>query len=294
MTRRSILLVVLWMSGALVSFSATAVAVRALARSFSVFEMLSLRNAAGVAILLAFALAKPALRASLRPHRIGLHAVRNLVHFGGTYAWTLGVTLLPLATVFALEFTTPVWVAGLAVLMLGERLTASRLVAIVLGFAGVIVILRPGLEALQPAALVVLGSALGFALTAIATKTLTRTVPTFAILFWMNVMQLPLNLAGSDPAFWTRIDAAQALPIAGIAVCGLFSHFCLTNAYRHGDATMVVPLDFLRIPLIAIVGWQLYGESLDPFVFLGSVFIIVGILWNLRAEARAPLVKPAP
>jgi drug/metabolite transporter (DMT)-like permease len=293
-TRRSILLVVLWMSGALVSFSATAVAVRALARTFSVFEMLALRNAAGALILLGFALAMPELRAALRPRRMGLHAVRNVVHFGGTYAWTLGVTLLPLATVFALEFTTPVWVAGLAVLLLGERLTASRLVAIVLGFAGVIVILRPGLESLQPASLVVLGAALGFALTAIATKTLTRTVSTFAILFWMNVMQLPLNLAGSDPTFWSRIGSAQALPIAGIAICGLFSHFCLTNAYRYGDATMVVPLDFLRIPLIALVGWQLYGESLDPFVFLGSVLIIAGILWNLRSEARAPAEKPAP
>ncbi len=294
MTHRTILLVVMWMSGALVSFSATAIAVRALARSFSVFEILSLRNAAGIGILLTFALFNPGLRSSLRPQRMALHAVRNVVHFGGTYAWTLGVTLLPLATVFALEFTTPVWVAGLAVLMLGERLTVSRLVAIVLGFLGVIVILRPGLETLQPAALVVLGSALGFALTAIATKKLTRTIPTFAILFWMNVMQLPLNLVGSDPAFWARIDTTHALPLAGIAVCGLFSHFCLTNAYRHGDATMVVPLDFLRIPLIAIVGWQLYGESLDPFVFLGSVFIIAGILWNLRAEARTPLVKPAP
>jgi drug/metabolite transporter (DMT)-like permease len=292
-TRRSILLVVMWMSGALVSFSATAVAVRALARTFSVFEMLALRNAAGVLILLGFALANPALRATLRPRRMGLHGVRNVVHFGGTYAWTLGVTLLPLATVFALEFTTPVWVAGLAVLLLGERLTASRLVAIVLGFAGVIVILRPGLESLRPASLVVLGAALGFALTAIATKTLTRTVPTFAILFWMNVMQLPLNLAGSDPAFWSRIGSAQALPIATISICGLFSHFCLTNAYRHGDATMVVPLDFLRIPLIALVGWQLYGESLDPFVFLGSVLIIAGILWNLRSEARGPVAQPA-
>ncbi|HEX2554037.1 MAG TPA: DMT family transporter [Microvirga sp.] len=293
MTRRSILLVVMWMSGALVSFSATAVAVRALARTFTVFEMLALRNTAGLAILVAFALARPELRAALRPRRMGLHAVRNLVHFGGTYAWTLGVTLLPLATVFALEFTTPVWVAGLAVLLLGERLTMPRLVAIALGFAGVIVILRPGLEALQPAALVVLGSALGFALTAIGTKTLTRTVSTFAILFWMNAMQLPLNLAGSDPAFWTRIAPAQALPLAGISICGLLSHFCLTNAYRHGDATMVVPLDFLRIPLIAVVGWQLYGEILDPFVFLGSVLIIAGILWNLRAEARGPAAKPA-
>ncbi len=286
MTRRNILTVLFWMTGALVWFSATAVAVRALSPTFSVFEILAMRNAAGVVILLAAAGVNPSLRAALVPHRMGLHAIRNGIHFGATYAWTLAVTLLPLATAFALEFTTPVWVAGLAVLMLGERLTLPRIVAIVLGFVGVIVILRPGLETLRPAAIIMLGAALGFALTAIATKRLTAVVSTFAILFWMNAIQLPLNLIGTGSAFWTKIGAAHALPLATICISGLLSHLCLTNAYRHGDATMVVPLDFLRIPLIAVVGWQLYGESLDPFVFVGSALIIVGILWNLRAEAR--------
>ncbi len=286
MTRRNILTVLFWMTGAFVWFSATAVAVRALSPTFSVFEILAMRNAAGVVILLAAAGVNPSLRAALVPHRMGLHAIRNGIHFGATYAWTLAVTLLPLATAFALEFTTPVWVAGLAVLMLGERLTLPRIVAIVLGFVGVIVILRPGLETLRPAAIIMLGAALGFALTAIATKRLTAVVSTFAILFWMNAIQLPLNLIGTGSAFWTKIGAAHALPLATICISGLLSHLCLTNAYRHGDATMVVPLDFLRIPLIAVVGWQLYGESLDPFVFVGSALIIVGILWNLRAEAR--------
>ena len=286
MTRRNILTVLFWMTGALVWFSATAVAVRALSPTFSVFEILAMRNAAGVVILLAAAGLNPSLRAALVPHRMGLHAIRNGIHFGATYAWTLAVTLLPLATAFALEFTTPVWVAGLAVLMLGERITLPRIVAIVLGFVGVVVILRPGLETLRPAAIIMLGAALGFALTAIATKRLTAVVSTFAILFWMNAIQLPLNLIGTGSAFWTKIGAAHALPLATICISGLLSHLCLTNAYRHGDATMVVPLDFLRIPLIAVVGWQLYGESLDPFVFVGSALIIVGILWNLRAEAR--------
>jgi drug/metabolite transporter (DMT)-like permease len=285
-THRSILAVVLWMSGALFAFSATAVAVRALAPTFSVFEILALRNASGVVILLVVALAYPSLRNRLRPRRVGLHLARNGVHFAGTYAWTLGVTLLPLATVFALEFTTPAWVALLAVALLSERLDAARLVAIGLGFVGVLVILRPGLGTLQPASFIVLGAALGFALTAIATKALVVTESTFAILFFMNLMQLPLNLIGADAAFWLKIGPAHALPLAGICVCGLLSHLCLTNAYRHGDATMVVPLDFLRIPLIAVVGWYLYGERLDPFVLLGSLIIIGGILWNLRSEAR--------
>jgi len=99
-----------------------------------------------------------------------------------------------------------------------------------------------------------------------------------------------LNLAGVRGAFWLKVDAVHVLPLAGICICGLLSHFCLTNAYRHGDAIMVVPLDFLRIPLIALVGWRLYGEALDPFVLVGSLIIIGGILWNLRSEAK---VRPA-
>ena len=273
------------MIGTLVSFSATAVGVRALSKTLAVSEILALRNAAGIAILMALAVPQPALRANLQPRRFPLHVVRNVVHFGATYAWALGITLLPLATVFALEFTLPIWVAILAVLFLRERLTVGRIASIVLGFIGVLVVLRPGIESLQIGAFVVLAAALGFAVTTIATKKLTATETTFSILLWMNLIQLPLNFAGSGPAFWTKLDLSHALPLAGVCIGGLSSHWCLTNAYRHGDAVMVVPLDFLRLPLIALVGWYLYNEALDPFVFLGSALIIAGILWNLRAEA---------
>ena len=275
------------MGGALLAFSATAVAVRALAPTFSVFEMLAIRNAGGLAILVGIAVARPQVRPGLHPRRILIHLARNGVHLAGTYGWTLGVTLLPLATVFAFEFTAPIWVAVLAVLFLGEALTVGRLVAVVLGFVGVLVILRPGVASLQPASLVVLGAAFCFAVTAVLTKKLTATESTYAILLWMNAMQLVANLIGSDPGFWSKIDGPQALPLATICIGGLLSHFCLTNAYRMGDATVVVPLDFLRIPLIAVIGWQLYGEPLDPFVFVGSASIITGILVNLRAEGTA-------
>jgi len=277
--------VVLWMSGVLLSFTIMAVSIRALARAFNVFEILAIRNAAGLTILLALACARPALRASLLPRRMGMHALRNSVHFAAQYAWALSITLLPLATVFALEFTNPAWLALLAAWLLRERLTPSRAGAVVLGFLGVAVILRPGFESFQPAALIILGAAFGFAVSSIVTKKLIVTETTFAILFWMNAMQLPMNLAGSSPFFVTRIDLAQALPVLGVAIAGLTSHFCLTNAFRHGDASIVVPLDFLRIPLIALIGWSVYGEPLDGFVFAGAAIIITGIVWNLRAEA---------
>ncbi|MFL4992024.1 MAG: DMT family transporter [Microvirga sp.] len=287
MPHRSILAVVLWMSGALFSFSATAIAVRALASTFSIFEMLAVRNAAGVLILLVLALLKPELRSGLKPRRFPLHLARNVMHFAGTDGWAFGLTLLPLATVFAIEFTTPAWVALLAIPLLKERMTRGRLVAIVLGFIGILVILRPGLETLQPASFLMLGVAFSFALVAIMTKRLTMTESTFSILFFMNLLQLPMNLAGVSRAFWLEVQSSHALALVGISVGGLLSHYCLTNAYRRGDATMVVPLDFMRIPLIAFVGWQFYGEPLDPYVFLGSGIIIMGLLYSLHREAKS-------
>ena len=287
MPHRSILAVVLWMSGALFSFSATAIAVRALASTFSVFEMLAVRNAAGVLILLVLALLKPELRSGLKPRRFSLHLARNVLHFLGTDGWAFGLTLLPLATVFAIEFTTPAWVALLAIPLLKEQMTRGRLVAIVLGFIGILVILRPGLETLQPASFLMLGVAFSFALVAIMTKRLTMTESTFSILFFMNLLQLPMNLAGVSRAFWLEVQSSHALALVGISVGGLLSHYCLTNAYRRGDATMVVPLDFMRIPLIAFVGWQFYGEPLDPYVFLGSGIIIMGLLYSLHREAKS-------
>jgi drug/metabolite transporter (DMT)-like permease len=249
--------------------------------------MLAVRNAAGVLILLVLALLKPELRSGLKPRRFSLHLARNVLHFLGTDGWAFGLTLLPLATVFAIEFTTPAWVALLAIPLLKERMTRGRLVAIVLGFIGILVILRPGLETLQPASFLMLGVAFSFALVAIMTKRLTMTESTFSILFFMNLLQLPMNLAGVSRAFWLDVQPSHVLALVGISVGGLLSHYCLTNAYRRGDATMVVPLDFMRIPLIAFVGWQFYGEPLDPYVFLGSGIIIMGLLYSLHREAKS-------
>jgi drug/metabolite transporter (DMT)-like permease len=280
--------VVLWMTGTLLSFSAMAVSIRELSRTLGIFEILALRSGLGLVILGALVLVRPELRHAVRTRHIWLHLMRNGVHFAAQFAWATSLTLLPLATVFALEFTMPAWTALLATLFLHERLTQSRIGAIVLGFLGVLVIIRPGVQTFQPAALLTLAAAFGYAITLTTTKRLTATDSTFAIVFWMNLMQLPMNLAGSDPLFVLRLGVDQMLPIIGLGIAGLASHYCLSNAFRAGEATVVVPLDFLRIPLIALVGWWLYGEPLDVFVFAGAGLIISGVLWNLGAETVRP------
>ena len=276
----------LWMSGTLAAFIVAAISVRALADSMNAFEMMTVRSAGGLVILFAMAVLRPDLRKSVRLRRMHLQGLRNVVHFGSQICWTLAITLLPFATVFALEFTIPAFVTALAVLFLGERLSASRAGALAVCFVGVVVILRPGFTAFQPAMLLMILGSLLFAIAAVMTKKLIVTEATFSIMVWMNLMQLPLNLAGSDPSFVFRLDVSMALPLLGIAVAGLAVHYCLTNAFRCGDASIVIPMDFLRVPLIAVIGWMFYGEHLDAFVFAGAGLIVAGVVWNVRAEAQ--------
>ena len=277
---------VLWMVGALLSFSTLAVSIRGLSHvGFSIFEILLVRAAGILTICSILMIARPALRAHTRPQRMGLNLLRNTIHFVSQYAWATSLTLLPLAMVFALEFTMPIWTAVFAVWLLRERLTPSRAGVIVLGLIGVLVILRPGIAGFHPAALLVLGAAVGYAITMITTKELTNTSSTFSIIFWMGAIQFPLALAGSHLAPFTHLTAWDILPVLGVAVAGTSAHYCLSNAFRAGDATLVVPLDFMRIPLIAVVGWALYGERLDVFVLLGAAIIVTGVMWNLRAES---------
>ena len=286
--------VVLWMSGALLSFSTMAVSIRSLSTNLSIFEMLAIRSGFGIITLCVLVLLLPNLRASVKARRLGSHFIRNGTHYAGQYLWALSLTLLPLATVFSLEFTMPAWTVLLATFTLGERLTASRIGVVVLGLIGVVIILRPGVGSFQVEALFVLAAAFLYALSMIATKRLTNTETPFSIVFWMNAMQLPMSLVGCAPDFLLRLSAGDALPVLGIGISGLTSHYCLSNAFRSGDASVVIPLDFMRIPLIALIGYWLFGEVVDIFVFAGAMVIISGVLWNLRAETRRiPSVAPA-
>jgi drug/metabolite transporter (DMT)-like permease len=292
-------LVVAWMAGALISFSALAVSVRELSGRLTVFEILALRALGGIVVLGIYAMIARQRIGPPRPLRI--HLLRNVFHFGGQAGWAFGLTLLPLATVFALEFTTPAWTMVLAVLFLGETLTRGRIAAVVLGFVGVLVILRPGAGSFQPAALLVLMAAVMFAVQLTTTKFLTGTNSVLTILFWMNVMHLPMYLAANaltahapvDAQVWDAIWFAPKftlvmLPwLVVLCVAGLLAHVCVTNAFRHGDAMTVVPVDFLRIPVIAMVGVVMYHEQFDVLVLVGAAISAAGIVWSLSEKRHS-------
>ena len=272
----------LWMCGALLSFSLMAIAARELLRSMGSFEILFLRSLVSFVLMLAvlphFGLG------ALRTQLFGLHVLRNVLHFGGQYAWVYAIAMLPLATVFAIEFTMPVWTALLAMLILGERLNRGRVVMLALGVVGVLIILRPGFAVVQPAALAMLAGAFAYASVNISTKRLVKNDSAFAILFYMSAIQLPLGLFPALPQ-WVAPGAADLPWILAIGAAGLVAHYCITRALHIADAMLVVPIDFLRLPLIAVVGMLMYGEPLEAQILLGAAVIFAGTYYSIRRES---------
>ncbi len=277
---------VLWMSGAVLSFCAMAIAARALLGHMGVFEILFFRT--GVALVIVLAVVLPSGMAKLRTRHIGIHLWRNLFHLGGQASWVFALGALPLAMVFAIEFTLPIFTVVLASIMLHERLNRGRVVMLVLGFAGVLVILRPGLAIVQPAALVMLFGSFCFAVQMIGTKRLSGVDSPLTVLYWMSVIQTPLCLAAALPG-WTAPSAADLPWILAIG-CGSFTaHYCLTTAMRHADAMVVAPVDFFRLPLIAVIGALFYAEPFDPAVIMGAAMIFAGVWFSLARERRAKI-----
>jgi drug/metabolite transporter (DMT)-like permease len=271
------------MVGALLSFSIMAIAVRELLDTMGTFEVLFFRSLVGLVMVLAVVPRYGG--AALRTGKFGIHLIRNVLHFGGQFAWVYAIGLLPLATVFAIEFTMPVWTAVLAAALLGERLNRGRFVMLVLGLAGTLIILRPGFGFVHPAALVMLAGAFAFATTMVATKRLSGTDSPLVVLFYMSAIQLPLGLV---PALgqWVAPTLADLPWILGVGVSGFSAHYCMTRAFRLADATLVVPLDFLRLPLIAVVGFLFYREPVELATLVGAAVIFSGIYYSVRREGR--------
>ncbi|MEM9710407.1 MAG: DMT family transporter [Pseudomonadota bacterium] len=279
------------MLGAILSFSAMAVAGRAVTVDLDVFEVMFYRSLIGIVLVLGIGGALDELH-RIRARRLWLHGIRNICHFSGQNLWFFALTLIPLAQLFALEFTSPIWVMLLAALILGERLTGLKLAALAVGFAGALIVAQPGGGGDTLGRVTAAASAIGFAGSIVATKLLTRTEATVTILFWLTLIQAALGLIA------TGFDGDIAWPTAAawpwlclIAAAGLFAHLCLTTALTLAPATLVVPMDFLRLPAIAVIGALFYGEPLNLGVAMGALLILGANLLNLRAADPAVASK---
>ena len=275
------------MVGATLSFTAMAVAGREAASDLDTFELMLYRSLLGLVVVVAIGGAR-GLLGNVARSDLGLHGLRNIGHFAGQNLWLFAVVTIPLAQVFALEFTTPLWVALFAPFVLGERWSRPRIIAVILGFLGILLVAQPGRVELSGGAIAAALAALGFTVSIMSTKLLSlRGNSTLNILFWMTVMQAVFGLlcAGYD-ADITLPDGSNTAFVAIIGIGGLTAHYCITTALSLAPATIVAPLDFARLPLIALVGWAFYGEVVGAVMVIGALLIVGGNLVNVLAEKR--------
>jgi drug/metabolite transporter (DMT)-like permease/TusA-related sulfurtransferase len=276
---------VLWMSGALCCFIVMALTGREATKAVSPIEVMMFRAFIATGVVLLILIVTGEGFGVLKTKRIFTHLGRNTFQFGGQMCWFYALSLIPLAQVFAYEFTAPIWVAVLAPLVLGERMTLARVIAALLGFIGVLIVARPGYLAFNTGAAVMLVGAIGFAGSMLGTKMLAPTEKPITIVFYMGALQIPITLALA----WTYLELERPIIYAyltAITLAGMGAHYCLARAFKLSDAVTVAPLDFLRLPLIAVAGALLYAEPLDPLVLLGGAVILAGNLWSLMSEHR--------
>jgi drug/metabolite transporter (DMT)-like permease len=278
----------LWMTGAIAAFSAMAIATRQIKGVHDTFEILAFRSMIGFLVVVSAGAALGQLR-RIRTDRLGSHVLRNVFHFTGQSLWFYAVTLIPLAQVFALEFTSPIWVILLAPLFLGESLTRRKLVAAALGFSGALIVAHPDFGRIEPGVLAAAGAAVFFASTALMTKALTRGEAVISILFWLTLMQAGFGTLAMLADGQVTLPVLATLPwLCLIGVAGITAHLCLTTALTLAPASSVVPVDFARLPLIAVVGAVFYDEPVELALFLGAGLIFLGIWITLRTPPARP------
>ena len=275
-----------WMIGSIASFSLMAVAGRAVSHELDTFEIMMFRSFVGFLIVVSVALATGAYR-QITTRNMRLQTLRNISHFAGQNLWFFALTTIPLAQVFALEFTSPLWVLVLSPFLLGERLTRARILAAILGFIGILIVARPSPETVSIGTLSAAACAIGFAYSIIYTKILTRSETLICILFWMTAMQCVFGLAFAGFDGDIALPSSSSIPwVVVIGMGGIVAHFCLTTALSIAPATVVIPVDFARLPVIAVVGLLVYQEPIDALVILGAVLIFGGNYLNLWSETK--------
>lgn len=271
------------MLGSVLCFGLMAITIRLASQQLHPFEIAFFRNLFGLAFT-----APLIWRAGfglLRTHSLRLYLIRCVVGLGAMLTGFWALVHLPLAQAIALSYTTPLFVTVLAVLVLGEIVRARRWTAVAIGFVGVLVILRPGVDGLQFAALVALTSSALSASAAISIKFLSRTEPPDAIVIWMVLIMTPLSLFPALPV-WQWPNAESWLWVVLTGGFGTLGHMCLTRAFQIADVSALQPLNFLQLPIVAFIAWLLFAEAVDAWTAVGAGIIFASTVYIARREAK--------
>jgi len=285
----------LWMATSCVFFAIMTGFIRYVTGSLDPLIVVFFRNLFGLLVMLPW-LSRSGLGV-LRTQRLPLYSVRALIWLCAMTSWYMAISAMNLADAVALSFTTPLFATVVAVLVLGEVVRLRRWSAVAIGFVGAMIILRPGFEEITPGAFLVLASAGFMAVGVVVIKLLSRTEKPAAIVFYMVLFLTPASLV---PALfvWQTPTPTEFFWLAGIGAVGTLGHLSMTRAYSIADATAVLPFDFLRLPVVAVIGYVAFGEVLDIWTGIGATIIIASSVYIAHREAlherrlTVPPVRP--
>lgn len=272
-----------WMIAAAAALTAMAICIRYLP-AYSVLLMIFLRNVINL-FLMAPSLFRQG-KAVFQTERLGTHALRNAFLYSGNVAWFFGVTKIALADVASLQFTSPLFTAIIAAAFLGERIGGHRLIAILVGFAGALIIIRPGIIPVNIGTLSILLAAFLYSCAHVVTKRLSDTESGSTVVFYMSVTILVYS---AIPAFfvWQTPTWADMPAMIGLGITGYATHYCITRSLAVGDASFVIVFDFMRLPFSALLGWLLFTEILDGWTAAGALIIFAAGYYSTIREAKA-------
>ena len=259
--------------------------VKALAAEMSILEIVFFRTATAVLFFLPWMLRSGL--AIFRTERMGLHILRATFQTFSAFGFFLGLAIVPLATVTALHFTTPVFAVLIGILILGERVSVRRWSAILAGFVGTMLILRPGVSTVGYGELLVLGSAVAWACAIIVIKVLSRTDTSVTITAYMYVLMTPATLIAAS-FDWTWPTLEQYGWVVAIGLTGALGHVLTAEALKRGDTHVITPFDFFRLIWATLIGILLFRESVDNLVWIGGTIVIASvsyIAWRERQIA---------
>ncbi len=274
----------LWMAGAGLVFVAFVAIVRHIGSDMHPLQIAFMRYAFGI-VILAPVLVRMRFY-QFRSARHGLHVFRGVIHAIAVLLWFYAMTRLPIAEVTALGFTAPIFATIGAAMFLGERLHLRRIGAVLIGFAGALVILRPGIDVIDVGAVAMLVAAPMFAGSKIITKTLSRTEPTTAIVAYLTVI---VTLVMVVPAL--MVWQAPSLPEIGwtalTALLATASHLAIVRALKAAELTVTQPIEFLQLFWATLIGLYLFGEIPDLWTWVGGTIIVTSATYIAHREARS-------
>jgi drug/metabolite transporter (DMT)-like permease len=274
----------LWMAAAAIAFALMITLVRQLTDGLHPLQVVFFRTAFGLAAMLPWLFRQGF--GVLRTEHLRRHLLRALIAILAMVGWFTTLSLMPLAEATALSFTAPLFTSVLAVLVLGEVMRPRRWIAVAIGFLGALIIVRPGFAAIQPAALLAIGTAAIWASSTILIKTMARTESAGAITTYMALLTTPMTLIAAL-FVWQSPSLEQLGWAALLGTAGSAGHICMSRALAAADATVVAPLDYLRLPIVALIAFVAFGEIPGVWVWLGGGVIAASSIYLAQHEARS-------